>query len=135
MKSRSQKNVVIILLAVTALLISFLIFARYSAKENFLLVETIASMERTQLLLESYRKACGKYPTTAEGLSKLFEHSKSKCSTYLPPDKGSAHLELDAWKNPISYSSDGISYRILSAGSSWIEAKPLQKVAPIEQSE
>jgi hypothetical protein len=70
--------------------------------------------------LETFRKKCGSYPTTEMGLSALRRKPQNlRCPTY-PADgfidqwtwDARRHYQIDDWNEPITYVSDGKTYRI-----------------------
>ena len=87
---------------------------------------TRVEMNSLAIALKDCKKACGRYPTTSEGLEPLFEgHELCKAYVALGPQFHSSLI--DSWRNPLTYISDGESYRLLSAGNEWIEATPNQE--------
>lgn len=70
--------------------------------------------------LKEFRRKCGQYPTTEQGLDALLHKPSGapECRDY-PPDGfiESESVPKDAWDNDFSYESDGKSYEIISLGN------------------
>ncbi|MBL7666180.1 MAG: type II secretion system major pseudopilin GspG [Bacteriovoracaceae bacterium] len=73
--------------------------------------------------LQDFKRHCGFYPTTDQGLDALIEKpSGRECKRYAPGgylSKGS--IPLDPWDGEYSYESDGSTYKIISYGNDGIE--------------
>ena len=76
--------------------------------------------------LMEYRRHCGSYPTTDQGLDALLEKPTSgkPCNRY----QEGGYLEgtkipLDPWDNEYVYTSDGKTFEIISYGSSGVESE------------
>ncbi|MEE2670090.1 MAG: type II secretion system major pseudopilin GspG [Bdellovibrionota bacterium] len=70
--------------------------------------------------LKDFKRRCGIYPTTEQGLEALVEAPTSgrECKRYRPIiDK----LPLDPWDTPFQYESDGKTYVIRSLGADGFE--------------
>lgn len=73
-------------------------------------------------LLDDYKRTCGLYPTTDQGLKALTEKPTSgkECRNYpVEPfvDKRNVNSILkDSWDNEYDYKSDGIKYEVVSFG-------------------
>lgn len=72
-------------------------------------------------ILRDYRRKCGKYPTTNEGLDALIGNPGS-CKRY-PPNGfiENGKVPKDPWDEEFIYESDGRKYTIISFGPDAIE--------------
>lgn len=77
-------------------------------------------------LLQEYRRKCGTYPTTDQGLQALLEKPTGgrECKRY--PNGGfigggNPKVPVDAWENDFVYESDGRTYTIISYGNDGFE--------------
>lgn len=74
--------------------------------------------------LQEYRRKCGAYPTTDQGLEALISKPSTgrECKNY-PPNgfiEGDS-IPLDPWDNDYDYKSDGKTFDIISFGNDGIE--------------
>lgn len=74
--------------------------------------------------LKEFRRDCGYYPTTDQGLDALLEKPTGgrECKRYAP----SGYIEggkvpLDPWDNEYIYESDGKTFTIISLGNDGVE--------------
>ena len=95
---------------------------------------TGAAMKSLMIALEDCKRICGRYPTTAEGLETLLE-GHELCKVYTPLGPQFRENLHDAWGNPFIYTSDGHTYRLLSAGHKWIESAPGTEPTEVERPE
>ena len=91
--------------------------------ERFNERKTLTDMNAIVLKLSDYRLKCGKYPQT---LDELNFGVKSTCISFLAEPGKDIRL-TDRWGNEFFYKLDSNSYRILSAGNSWLEASDKEK--------
>jgi general secretion pathway protein G len=80
---------------------------------------TKIQMKQLGVILDDFRRVCGFYPTTDQGLDALVKApSGRECKNYDPEgfikDKKVPH---DAWDHDFSYESDGNKYKLSSLGS------------------
>lgn len=77
-------------------------------------------MQSFQARLQDFRRRCGFYPTTDQGLEALISKPTSgrECRNY-PPNGfiEGGQIPLDPWDNPYVYESDGREFNILSYGA------------------
>ena len=74
--------------------------------------------------LKEYRRHCGAYPTTDQGLDALITKPTSgrECKRYRPGGYiENQEIPIDPWENEFIYESDGRTYTIISLGSDGIE--------------
>ena len=75
-------------------------------------------------ILKDYRRKCGLYPSTEQGLDALLNAPTSgkECKRY--PAEGfidGNNIPVDPWDNEFEYESDGRKYTIISYGRDGIE--------------
>lgn len=74
-------------------------------------------------ILKDYRRKCGTYPTTEQGLEALSEKPTSgkECKRY--PESGfiDGNIPRDPWDGDYDYESDGKKYTIISYGADGVE--------------
>jgi general secretion pathway protein G len=75
-------------------------------------------------ILKDYRRKCGRYPTTDQGLDALLSKPTTgkDCKRY-PPNGfiEDGKIPVDPWDAEFVYESDGRSYTIISLGSDSID--------------
>lgn len=82
-------------------------------------------MQNLASLLKEYRRHCGNYPTTEQGLSALVEKPTNgpECKRYAPGgyigDEGK--VPMDPWGHDYGYTSDGRTFNIVSYGADGVE--------------
>lgn len=68
------------------------------------------------LSLEKFKRACGRYPMTEEGLSAL----KLSHDCGYEPDPGAHNLSFtNGYKNQLQYQNVGLDFELLSVGKSF----------------
>lgn len=80
---------------------------------------TQAQIRQLGVVLDDFRRVCGFYPSTEQGLDALVKAPQGReCKNYDPEGfvKG-GHVPRDAWGNDFTYESDGNHYVIKSNGS------------------
>ena len=97
---------------------------RFVPTERFLLMDTILDMKNIQLTLEEYKRVCGQYPNTTNGLIRLLKKESKDCPQYKPTEGKNVLSFKDRWQHDYQYESDGQTYSLKSFGNSWIEARP-----------
>lgn len=75
-------------------------------------------------ILKDYKRKCGMYPTTEQGLEALLNAPTSgkECKRY--PAEGfidGNNIPVDPWDNEFDYESDGRKYTIISYGNDGME--------------
>lgn len=77
-------------------------------------------MNNLQARLQDFRRRCGYYPTTDQGLEALVSQPTSgrECRNY-PPNGfiEGGQIPLDPWDYPYVYESDGRDFNIISYGA------------------
>jgi len=81
---------------------------------------TVIRMTNLRSILADYRRHCGLYPTSEQGLKALAEKPTSgpECKRYAPGGYlQDGQVPVDAWDNEFAYeSSDGKTYKLISFG-------------------
>ncbi len=82
---------------------------------------TKIQMSNFKNILADYRRKCGLYPTTEQGLDALIQKPEGgrECKNY--PDggfmgDGAANIPADPWDEPYTYESNGKTFSIVSYG-------------------
>ncbi len=81
-------------------------------------------MQNLAARLKEFRRHCGRYPTTDQGLDALVEKPTggTECKRYSPGgyiEEGK--VPLDPWGNPYDYVSDGSNFNIISHGQDGLQ--------------
>ncbi len=72
--------------------------------------------------LQEFRRHCGFYPTTDQGLEALVTKPGGReCKEYQPGGYIDGEVPLDPWNNPYSYTSDGTTFNIVCLGADGLE--------------
>ena len=71
------------------------------------------------LILDDFKRVCGRYPTLEQGLDALIKKENAgDCKNYDPAGYiQGGKLPEDAWNHDFIYTSDGVKYEIKSLGS------------------
>jgi hypothetical protein len=77
-------------------------------------VVTELSLDQAFGLLVRQHQICGRYPSTAEGLAALTKYRAMKCNADYEPEN-LIYDGRDGWGEPLHYSSDGDSFRIVAS--------------------
>lgn len=74
---------------------------------------TAIQEKQLNVILNDYKRVCGLYPTTEQGLDALVTKPKSdpSCKNY-EPEGFMKKIPKDAWDAPFKYTSNGTSFRI-----------------------
>jgi general secretion pathway protein G len=109
-----------IVLAIIALVMSFVgsnVIRRYDESR---VSGTKIQIRQLGVVLDDFRRVCGRYPTTVEGLDALIKAPPSlQCKNYDPEGfLKEKKIPEDAWGRPFLYESDGNKYVIKSMGAS-----------------
>lgn len=81
---------------------------------------TKVNMQNLAQVLQEYRRHCGQYPSSEQGLNALISKPTTgvECKRYNPTGYiESGRVPNDAWDNPFEYASDGSTFKILSYGA------------------
>lgn len=74
-------------------------------------------------VLKEYRRKCGMYPTTDQGLDALVTKPTGgrECRKYPPNGFLDGKIPMDPWDTEFVYESDGRKFTIMSYGADFIE--------------
>jgi general secretion pathway protein G len=108
-----------IVLAIIGLVMSFVgtnIIRRYDQSR---VDGTKIQIRQLGVVLDDFRRVCGRYPTTVEGLDALIKAPQSlNCKNYDPEGfLKERKIPEDAWGRPFLYESDGNKYVVKSLGA------------------
>src|SRR5579885_988148 len=106
MKLPITKHLPIALGAIVLLIVVAVVWVRM-VPDTWVGSTTTNTMQRVGKALSAYQNACGRYPSTAEGLKILYEADAKKCVGYKPAKDLKFFPTEDGWKNPFIYVSDG----------------------------
>lgn len=121
-KSQRGMSLVEILIALTLLAIAgtFVVQNVFQSLEEGKVSSTKIQIGKIGEILRDYRRKCGSYPTTDQGLDALIAKPTSgkECKKY-PPNAfiESGKIPADPWENEFVYESDGKRYELISLGS------------------
>jgi len=114
-----EMMIVISIIALIAGFVTTNIMKRFDeAKVN----ATRIQINQMGLMLDDFRRVCGRYPTTDEGLDALVQAPASiNCKNFDPDGfvKG-GKVPQDSWNEPFEYTSDGHKYTIRSHSESGV---------------
>lgn len=78
---------------------------------------TKAQIRQLGTVLDDFKRVCGFYPTTEQGLEALTKAPQGReCKNY-DPEGFMKHVPKDGWNNDFVYESDGNKYVLKSLGS------------------
>jgi general secretion pathway protein G len=108
-----------IVLAIIALIMSFVgsnVIRRYDESR---ISGTKIQIRQLGVVLDDFRRVCGRYPTSNEGLEALIKAPAGlNCKNYDPEGfLKEKKIPEDAWNRPFLYESDGNKYIIKSLGA------------------
>lgn len=121
-KSQRGMSLVEILIALTLLAIAgtFVVQNVFQSLEEGRVSSTKIQIGKLGEILRDYRRKCGSYPTTDQGLDALINKPTSgkECKKY-PPNGfiDGGKIPVDPWENEFVYESDGKRYEIISLGA------------------
>jgi general secretion pathway protein G len=77
---------------------------------------TKIQMKQLGVILEDFRRVCGFYPTTEQGLDALVKKPEGRPCPNYEPEGFVKKVPKDSWDRDFTYSSDGNKYQIKSLG-------------------
>lgn len=109
----------LIVISIIAMVMGFAVTNIIKRYDEAKVSSTKIQIRQLGVVLDDFRRVCGRYPSTEEGLDALIKAPSSlNCKNYDPEgflrDK---RLPQDAWNNVFTFTSDGNKYIIKSLGS------------------
>ena len=107
-----------IVISIIALIAGFVTTNVMRKFEEAKVSATRIQIKQMGMMLDDFRRVCGRYPTTEEGLDALVQLPPSiTCKNFDPEGfvKGKK-VPQDAWNKPFEYISDGQKFAIKSKG-------------------
>lgn len=120
--SQKGMSLVEILIALTLLAIAgtFVVQNVFQSLEEGRVSSAKIQIGKLGEILRDYRRKCGNYPLTQQGLDALIEKPTGgkECKKY-PPNGfiEGGKIPVDPWENEFYYESDGKKYEIISYGA------------------
>ncbi len=130
MSTNKKTKIIIFSIVLGAFGLFFINKFRFTIKERPKLVKTMLEMDKIRYLLSKYKVACGKYPASIESIDKLSEIIKNKNCVELSTEGNNL---MDQWGNIYFYKSNANGFRLLSAGSEWIETSNNREAEKIKK--
>lgn len=100
-------------------LIASLVGLNVSRRLDEARVETTKNQMRTLgMILDDFKRVCGRYPTTEQGLDALIKKENAPdCKNWSDDFIKGGKLPQDAWGRDFAYLSDGGKYELKSLGA------------------
>lgn len=93
-------------------------------------MKTVVELTKLQNSLESFRKNCGRYPSSLAYLPYGPEDNLS-CE----PKEQPTNFKADRWGNSYIYKHSDASFQVISCGNSWIEVNSGESPKSVEEPE
>lgn len=106
-----------IVLAIIALVMGFVgtnVIRKYDESR---VTSTKIQIKQLATILTDFRRVCGFYPTTEQGLDALVKAPGGRTCKNYDPEGFVKKLPQDAWNNDFMYESDGNKFKITSYGA------------------
>jgi len=121
LQSQRGMSLVEILIALTLLGIAgtFVVGQVFQSLEEGRVSSAKIQIQKVGEILRDYRRKCGSYPTTEQGLDALVNAPTSgkTCKRYPPNGFIDGKVPVDPWETEFIYESDGKRYEIISLGA------------------
>lgn len=126
LKSQKGMSLVEILIALTLLAVAgtFVVGQVFQNLNEGQVQSTKIQIQSFGKILKEYRRKCGRYPTTEQGLEALIAAptAGTLCKRYPPNGFIDANnIPKDPWDMDFIYESDGRNYEIISTGADQLE--------------
>lgn len=125
LKSQRGMSLVEILIALTLLGIAgtFVVGQVFQSLEEGRVSSAKIQIQKLGEILRDYRRKCGMYPTTEQGLDALINAPTTgkTCKRYPPNGFIDGKVPVDPWETEFIYESDGKRYEIISLGADLAE--------------
>lgn len=124
-KSQAGLSLIEILIALTLIGIAgtFVAGALFDRLEEGNQKAAEIQIRRLGDILKDYRRKCGSYPSTDQGLDALMEKPTTgkECKRYPPNGFIEKKIPVDPWGNEYVYESTGRKYKIISLGADGVD--------------
>ena len=112
----------LIVIALMALVGTFVLTNVMKRFDESKVSATKIQMKQLGTILDDFRRVCGFYPTTDQGLDALAKAPTTgrECKNY-DPEGFIKKIPKDAWDSDFIYTSDGNKYKMISLGSDKVE--------------
>lgn len=112
---------IMIVISIIAMIGSFVGSAVMKKYAESQVQSTRIQMKQVGLVLDDFKRICGFYPTTEQGLEALVSKPQGReCKNY-DPEGFIKKVPNDAWGNAFIYTSDGNKYELKSLGADGVE--------------
>jgi general secretion pathway protein G len=106
-----------IVLAIIAMIMGFVgskVIRRFDESK---VSATTIQIKQLQVILDDFRRVCGFYPTTEQGLDALVKAPVGRICKNYDPEGFIKKIPQDAWNHDFVYTSDGNKIKIVSLGA------------------
>ena len=125
LQSQRGMSLVEILIALTLLALAgtFVVGQVFQSLEEGRVSSAKIQIQKMGELLRDYRRKCGLYPSTEQGLDALVQAPTTgkECRRYPPNGFIDGKVPLDPWDNEFVYESSGKKYELISLGADGID--------------
>lgn len=124
LKDQRGLSLVEILIALTLIAVAgtFVVSSVFDNLREGEIKSTQIQIQKLGEILRDYRRKCGRFPTTEQGLDALVNNPGESCRRY-PPNGfiTGGKVPRDPWDYEFIYESDGRQYTIISYGPDGLE--------------
>jgi len=107
-----------IVLSIIAMIMGFVTTSVMKHFDESRVSATKIQIKQLGVILDDYRRVCGQYPSTEQGLHALVAAPTSgKLCKHYDPEGFVKKIPQDAWNNDFLFTSDGNKYEIKSLGA------------------
>jgi len=107
-----------IVLAIIAMVMGFVTTNIIKRFDESRVSATKIQIKQLGVILDDYRRVCGQYPSTEQGLHALVQApTAGRLCKHYDPEGFIKKIPQDAWNNDFVFTSDGNKYEIKSLGA------------------